>query len=147
MPHNVLGVVTSATQFYRSIGGSVGLAILGSYMISSFGANLDSNLSPGVKAALPPGQLAEIADNPQALMDPGAFDQIEGMFAQQGEQGPALAAQLVEGLRVTLATAISDVFTIGLIAIVIAFVITLFLKEAPLRGRVKPAEPSEAAAL
>ena len=32
VPHNLLGVVTSATQFYRSVGGALGLAVLGSFM-------------------------------------------------------------------------------------------------------------------
>ena len=74
-----------------------------------------------------------MSDNPQALVDPQAMAALKEQFSELGPAGAELVGQLVEVLRDALASAISDVFTIGLVAIVVAFVATLFLREVPLR--------------
>ena len=66
-PAGQLGAVTSATQFYRSIGGALGLAVLGSYMANRFAAGLQDSLPPAIRQALPADQLAQMEENPQAL--------------------------------------------------------------------------------
>jgi hypothetical protein len=45
------------------------------------------------------------------------------------------------GLREALASAISDIFVIGLAVIVVAFAVTLLLKEVPLKSRHSQDEP------
>ena len=47
-PAGQLGAVTSATQFYRSIGGALGLAVLGSFMANRFAAGLQDSLPPAI---------------------------------------------------------------------------------------------------
>ncbi len=135
VPHNLLGVVTSATQFYRSVGGALGLAVLGSYMASRFAAGLKDSLSSDIREALPPEQLAEMSNNPQALVNPQALESLRASFADQGEQGAVILEQLLTTLRETLASAIGDVFILGAATLVAAFVVTIFLKEVPLKGR------------
>ncbi len=61
------------------------------------------------------------------------------MFGQFGEQGDALRQQFVTVLKASLASAITDVFVIGTAVIVIALIVTLFLKELPLRRSHGPA--------
>ena len=51
---------------------------------------------------------------------------------QMGQQGAEIMSQLFEALRVTLASAIGDVFTVGLVVVAVGFVATIFLKEIPL---------------
>jgi EmrB/QacA subfamily drug resistance transporter len=143
VPHNLLGVVTSATQFYRSVGGALGLAVLGSYMASRFASGLKDALSPAVKDALSADQLAEMSNNPQALVDPKALEQLRATFADKGEEGAAITEQLLTNLRETLASAIGDVFILGAATLALAFVVTIFLKEVPLKGRGKGSGPVE----
>ena len=140
VPPNLLGAATSATQFYRSVGGGLGLAVLGSYMANRFAAGLDDALPPPVREALPAGQLAEMSNNPQALVNPEALDQLQAGFASRGPQGAAMVEQLLTALRETLASAIGDVFLLVTVALAISFVVTLFLKEVPLRTR-RPGAP------
>ena len=143
VPHNLLGVVTSATQFYRSVGGALGLAVLGSYMANRFAAGLSDSLSPEVRRALPEEQLAEMSNNPQALVNPEALAGLKTSLADRGEEGTEILSNLLMTLRESLAGAISDVFVLGAITLAVGFVATIFLKEVPLRTRGPERERSE----
>ena len=134
-PMGQLGAVTSATQFYRSIGGALGLAVLGSFMANRFAAGLQDALPPEIRQAVPAEQLARMEENPQALVNPQALDALRAGFAERGPQGAAILDQLLAALRETLASAIGAVFVVVAGALVIAFVVTIFLREVPLRGR------------
>ena len=134
-PANQLGAVTSATQFYRSIGGALGLAVLGSLMANRFAAGLRESLPPTLMQALPQDQLARMEENPQALVNPEALESLRTGFADRGPQGEAILAELIASLQTTLASAISTVFVVVAGALGIAFVVTIFLREVPLRGR------------
>ena len=95
-PAGQLGAVTSATQFYRSIGGALGLAVLGSYMANRFAAGLQDSLPPAIRQALPADQLARMEENPQALVNPQAMDALRAAFADRGPQGEAIVTQLID---------------------------------------------------
>ena len=143
VPHNLLGVVTSATQFYRSVGGALGLAVLGSYMASRFAAGLSDSLPAEVRRALPEEQLSEMSNNPQVLVNPEALAGLKTSLADGGEQGAEVLSILLTTLRESLAGAISDVFVLGAITLAVGFVATIFLKEVPLRTRGPERERSE----
>ena len=143
VPHNLLGVVTSATQFYRSVGGALGLAVLGSYMASRFAAGLSDSLPAEVRRALPEEQLNEMSNNPQVLVNPEALAGLKTSLADGGEQGTEVLSILLMTLRESLAGAISDVFVLGAITLAVGFVATIFLKEVPLRTRGPERERSE----
>ena len=134
-PAGQLGAVTSASQFYRSIGGALGLAVLGSFMANRFAAGLQDSLPPAVRQALPADQLAQMEENPQALVNPEALAGLRAAFADRGPQGEAIVTQLIDALQETLASAISSVFVVVAVALAIAFVVTIFLREVPLQGR------------
>jgi hypothetical protein len=152
VPYRVMGVATSAIQFYRSIGGTMGLAILGSLMASRLSSSVFASLSDQVRQALPPEAVTEILNKPQALLNPEAMDNLRASFDRLGPQGAVVADQLLDTLRASLASAISDVFVVGLVVVALAFVATLFLKEIPLRQgqesqeEARPAGPVEASA-
>ena len=135
VPHNLLGVVTSATQFYRSVGGALGLAVLGSFMANRFAAELSISLSPEIRESLPADKLAEMENNPQALVNPDALASLNASFADRGEEGAEILSNLLMTLRESLAGAISDVFVLGAVTLAVGFVATIFLKEVPLRTR------------
>ncbi len=133
VPYNILGVATSSTAFFRSIGGSVGLAIFGSVMNNRFAAELGPRLPSAVKAVVPPERLDALAHNPQALMSPEAQEQLLVIIEQLGPQGAQLFQQVLQALRESLDSALSQVFLFALFAVVLAFLINFFIKEIPLR--------------
>jgi EmrB/QacA subfamily drug resistance transporter len=133
VPYNMLGVATSSTAFFRSIGGSVGLAIFGSVMNNRFASEFTDRLPSVVKTMVPAKELEVLAHNPQALMSPEAQEQLRGIIEQIGPQGAELFQQVLQVLRQSLDSALSQVFLFALLAVAIAFLINLFIKEIPLR--------------
>lgn len=134
VPYTILGTATSTTAFFRSIGGSVGLAVFGSVMNNRFAAELSTKLPPDFTKLVPPQQLDTLMHNPQALMSPEAQSQLQGIIGQMGDQGVALLQQVMQALRESLALSISHVFLYSFVAMVLAFIINFFIKEIPLRS-------------
>jgi EmrB/QacA subfamily drug resistance transporter len=133
VPYNFLGAATSATAFMRSLGGTVGLAIFGSVMNNRFAAELAVRIPPEIKAIVPPQQLDALVNNPQALVNPAAQSQLQGIFGQMGQQGVTLFNDVLQALRQSLDSAISHVFLYAFVIMVLAFIVNLFIKEIPLR--------------
>ncbi len=136
VPRQVLGVATTSLQFFRSIGGTLGLAILGSIATSRFASELSATVPARVRQVISPEKLATIAGDPYALLSPVAKDQLEQGFKPMGPEGVGLLSQFLDALRNALSSAIGDVFLIGLAMIIAAWVATLFLKGIP--GGEKP---------
>ncbi len=127
--HARMGVVTSAVTFFRSIGGTVGVAVMGSLMATSFQNRLADSLPQALGEALSPEALATLS-NPQALLSPEA---TAGITAQLPPGSEGLVAQLLEAMRTALAGSISLVFIIGLGVVAAAWLVNWFLEEIPLR--------------
>jgi EmrB/QacA subfamily drug resistance transporter len=102
-----LGVATSASTFFRSLGGSFGTALFGAIFTSQVAANIARNL-------------------------PGA--DLEGADLTSS---PGVIAQLPEGVRAGVIQAFADstgtVFLAAVPFAIVAFVVVLLLPELPLR--------------
>ena len=127
-----LGVVSSQIQFWRNIGSTVGVAILGAVLshelpIKIAEATSSLNLPPQARASLGGGSA-----NPQALFDPAA---IAATKASLPPQFQPVFDQVLVAIRGALASATHDIFIYAAVAAGIAAVISLFLQEVPLRGR------------
>jgi len=133
VPYAVMGVATSSNAFARSFGGALGLAIYGSALNNRFATEFVSGLSDTAKAVIPPEALNTLAHNPQALVSPQAQSQLMDMFEQLGTQGIALFDEVLESLKLALSSALGEIFFIGFIVIVVAWVANMFIKEIPLR--------------
>ena len=113
-----IGVASSSRLFFQQIGGSIGVSV--------FGAIFASRLTDVLSAKLPGAHLN----------------------APGGQIDPATVARLPVVVRhdvfFAIAHAIDGVFIWALPAMVLAFVVALFIKEIPLRG--SASAPDEAAA-
>ena len=127
--HRFLGVATSALQFYRAIGGSLGLAVLGAYMTNRFQSQLAEKLPQQARDALGEDRIAQISENPAAMVDPNA---LHTLTSQLGSSG-VLADSLLSGLRDALATSVSGVFLLTFFIMLAAIAVVLFLVDRPLR--------------
>ncbi|MFC1861164.1 MDR family MFS transporter [Chloroflexota bacterium] len=133
VPYYMLGTATSSTAFFRSIGGSVGLAIFGSVINNRFSSEFISRLPSAVRVMLSPERLDILTHNPRALTSPEAQRQLQMIIEQIGPHGTALFQEVLQALRQSLDIALSQVFLFAVFAVVIAFIINLFIKEIPLR--------------
>ena len=141
--YRFLGVATSSTQFFRSIGGSVGLAIFGAVLTNRFTHNVDANVSSEIKDVLGADVLNQVSSSPNALVAPNSLEQLSAAFSVAGDAAPRLTAEFLETLRVALANSIGDIFKMALVLILVSLVGTLFLKEIPLKQRAKPGSDDE----
>ncbi|MDE2766389.1 MAG: MDR family MFS transporter [Chloroflexota bacterium] len=139
----VMGIVTATTQFFRQIGGTIGVALLGSLVAVGVQRSVRGELAD---SALPPSARQALED-PQLLIDVPGRAALEAALAST-PGGQAALAQALETLRVSLAGALTDAFLISALVTVAAFAASLFLKETPLRGRrpAQDARPSPAPA-
>jgi hypothetical protein len=135
VPYSMLGVASSSVTFFRSLGGAVGLAILGSVMNNKFATEFTQQIPGAIKALVPPDKLDALVHNPQALISPEAQTQLKSMLSQLGAQGNSIYDQLLIGLRQALSSAIAEAFFIGFFIVVTGFIVTIFLKEIPLRKK------------
>jgi EmrB/QacA subfamily drug resistance transporter len=109
-----LGTATAATTFFRSIGSSFGAAI--------FGAILVNRLNFHLKAVLPPTAAGQhLATNIQASTS----------------QLAVLPAEVKHLVLNAFALSFHDVFLVGIPFAILAFIIALFLRDAPLDDTAK----------
>jgi EmrB/QacA subfamily drug resistance transporter len=124
-----LGVVTSNIQFFRNVGGTIATAIFGSILASRLGPNIQTQVA--------------------ALHLPASFTNslnIGGGSAQQIFNQANLAAaraalpatarplfdQAIVAVKAGLAVTLHEMFLIGMVAILISLVVSLFMPTVPL---------------
>ncbi len=134
--HKELGVVTASTQLFRNLGGTIGIAVMGTVMANNLKTNLENTMqnSSVVKdlATVDPKITEQIVGfaNPQALMNKPLLEQTEASLPADVQP---VFAKMIEGIRDALGDTLSTVFLTGTIVLVVAFLLVFFLKEIPLR--------------
>ena len=108
-----MGVASSARMFFQQIGGSLGVAAFGAIFARRLVQSLASAAGTGVHISASGGQL-----------DPATVD--------------SLPAAVKQDVFAAIAHAVQGVFIWALPAAVAIFVLALFIKEVPLRGRTAP---------
>jgi EmrB/QacA subfamily drug resistance transporter len=126
---NQMAQATAALTFFRQIGITVGLAAMGSLMVSTFPSAFTSALPAAVAKALPPAVLSQFSD-PNKLMSPV---QSSTLSLPHTPQAAALYQQITEAMKQALAQSIHQVFTFCLMVMVAGLVTVFFLKEIKLR--------------
>lgn len=140
--HSKLGVVTAAVQLFRSIGGTVGLAVMGGLLNARLAEKLsDVQSMPFVKLmnrVRPEKALSEINTNTlqRFLSAAGQSRVLESITKAPATAQPQLKAnfeQFVIALKQAFAGSIGHVYVNSLVLMVLAFVVTLFLPVIALR--------------
>jgi EmrB/QacA subfamily drug resistance transporter len=133
VPFERLGVATGNLTFFRQIGGSVGLAVVGTLFAESFTSRLGPSLAASGVPAEQVGALTQLTASGSDLTQVGG----EGLRAQLA-QVPALNGfvdQIVTGIHQAFSLAVADTFWFGLATTLIALgVVAVGLKEVQLRG-------------
>jgi len=135
VPHRMLGAATSSMPFFRSIGGAVGLAILGSILNNRFTSEFVNSVPEYVKVVVSEDKLYTVSQNPQALVNTGAIPQLQALIGQTGPQADSMLQDVLLALRQALSSSISMVFLISLAFAIIATIVACFTKEIPLRSQ------------
>jgi hypothetical protein len=102
VPRNLLGIATSSQLFFRTIGGAIGVAIMGSVMAHRMTSHLKGITDP---------MLAKLAANPDSIVNEATRQ--------------ALSPQATTWLRGALADSLHGVFITGLVVAALAFALSL----------------------
>jgi len=124
----ILGVATSATQFIRSVGATVGTAVIGSIVTRGYVEGLVANAPPGA-----PQRLVSALENPEALVSEGAREALNRM-ASAFPGGEALVDQVIQTARESLSNSIHDGFVFVLFASGFAIIAALLMKNIRLEA-------------
>jgi EmrB/QacA subfamily drug resistance transporter len=118
--HRDLGIATSSAQFFRSMGGAFGVAI--------FGAIMNARLLVELPVRIPTEALTGISEDVTTLLNSPA-------------EIRALPVEVAAGIAGSLEVAIQSVFFWAVPLMVVAFVLSWWLDEIPLRETVGAALP------
>ena len=128
VPFGIVGVATSALQFYRSVGGVIGLAVLGVLLATRYSSSLEEAAPEAVKGALGVGRFEELQNDPRALVDSATADRLRADLAASSPDGTALAQALLDSLGVALREALDSVFVAASIAAALSLGFALFYR-------------------
>lgn len=118
-----LGAGTGTFTFVRTLGGSVGLAILGSIYTHQLSDSLRSSLGGDLPA--------------------GGGDAVQGLTPEVLKSQPPA---FIDAFQHAVAAGTQEIFFWGALLTIVGFVFSWLIKEVPLRGSVPPAAAAEAAA-
>jgi hypothetical protein len=130
-----LGVVTAAVTFFRSIGGTVGIAVLGGVVNNRFSSEYAARLPAQLKDSPQVGALLASL-SPQALISPDTITAIQQRLQAMGMPAAQVAAilQAIQApIRPSLSVAITGAFLIGAIVVAVSIFATAVIPEIPLR--------------
>src|SRR5258708_31992922 len=89
-PYRQLGEVTASLNFFRSIGSTIGVAVMGTIMTNAFQSNFQRNMPQALTRLASARHLPLTQLNPQALLDPSQLRQLKHSFAGFGPHGLTL---------------------------------------------------------
>ena len=131
-PRAQMGAATASSQFFRSIGSTIGVAIFGTMLLGVYHSGLAAAIPPGT-----PPAIAHMFDNPLEIARSQTAVASQ-MSAQPG--GTALLPVLLAASRDSLANGMHLIFVAGGAVMALTLLLTLFLPEVPLRSKAHASE-------
>jgi EmrB/QacA subfamily drug resistance transporter len=126
VPVRDLGVATSSTTFFRQVGGTLGTAVFLSILFAELPGNIKSAYQTAATdsafqeaARAHPDQLKLVAGGAASINDTSFLNHMNSVLAHP--------------FKVGFSESMHSVFLVGMFVLVLAFVLSLMLKEVPLR--------------
>ncbi|TDL54019.1 MFS transporter [Paenibacillus dendritiformis] len=132
-----LGVATASSQLFRSLGGTIGIAVMGTVMNSHMTSKMTelgaASGAAGGQMQIDPKYADSIKEvmNPQTLLDQ---PKLENIMSQLPPELQTMVDNLVHMVREALSYGVTSTFLTGAIVTAVAVVLAFFLKEIPLRS-------------
>ena len=137
-----LGVATASTQLFRAIGGTVGVAIMGSILNNSLSSKLSafssdkfmqtlSRFNPNFKPEeINLNKLGDFLSNASKASAQVSVSNLPPLIKVEVTQA---FVEFTAKIKQILATSIGEVFLVASLLMIVAFIASFFLKEIPLR--------------
>jgi EmrB/QacA subfamily drug resistance transporter len=127
VPQDEVGTVTGFSQFFRSVGGTIGVGLFGSLMLNAYHHNLRGVISP---------DLIQAVDNPLEPIKLRAH--LSAIVQDQ-----ATITTILTQVRHALVLSVDHVFMLYTGSLTIILIATLWLEDKPLRSASESAGPGE----
>ena len=134
-PREYMGAATASSQFFRSIGSTIGVAIFGTVLLTTYHRSLAAAIPPGT-----PPAVAHLFDNPLDIARTQS-DVAEQIAATPG--GPELLPVLLAATRDSLDAGMHLIFAGAAGVVALTLMLTILLPELPLRTAAPRAAPAE----
>lgn len=149
-PPQRMGVVTSATTFFRSIGGTLGVAIFGTIVNNRFSSEYQAHLAPQLKASPQFGSfLGQLT--PQALISPETINTLQQQLTKlrlPAAQITQILTDIQAPIKPALGAATTEAFFIGALVLAVSLLAVVFIPEIALRkGPARQAAAPQVAAV
>jgi MFS family permease len=126
-----LGVVTSSSQFFRSIGGTFGITVLGAVMNAKSGTLLTNDLVPYLDTF--PSQASKLVTKLKEMISTNPQGLLQSLFSPDSVKG--MPGEIVPILKTSLMESLHSVFFVGFTLIIVGALFTLFLKKIKLENK------------
>jgi EmrB/QacA subfamily drug resistance transporter len=139
VPRRLVSSATSALQFIRQIGGTLGLAVLGAIFAQNYKSNVISAMTPAQQARAQ-DMFGDTLFNPQKL-----FDLVPQRLTTALPEDKLFILGVLKDVKLGLTQAMVHGFLIAAVLGVVAVVCTALIKEIPLRRAIDqaPAPPQD----
>jgi EmrB/QacA subfamily drug resistance transporter len=127
-PREYMGSATASSQFFRSIGSTIGVAIFGTVLLTTYHRGLDAALPEGT-----PPAVAHLFENPLELA--GAQSEVAARMAATPDAA-RLVPVVLAATRDSLDAGMHRIFAMAAAVIGLTVLLTVFLPELPLRRAV-----------
>ena len=129
-PRKYMGAATASTVFFRSIGSTMGVAIFGSVLLTSY----HHDLMAGIPADTPPAAL-KLFSNPLLLGQ--LRPKLDAMFGGS-PAGIHLLQLLLANVRIGLLHGLQRIFFASAVIMTLAIILHVLLRDVPLRRHHAP---------
>src|SRR3984885_9625972 len=129
-PRKYMGAATASTVFFRSIGSTMGVAIFGSVLLTSY----HHDLIAGIPAGTPPEAL-KLFSNPLLLGQ--LRPKLDAMFGGS-PAGIHLLQVLLANVRIGLLHGLQRIFFASAVIMTLAIILHVLLRDVPLRRHHAP---------
>ena len=131
-PRAQLGAATATSQFFRSIGSTIGVAVFGTLLLGIYHQRLAASLPPDT-----PAHVRAVVDNPLTMN--------RGHEVGVAAPLPPMDAKVAAGVRTALAAGMQRIFDLAALVMATSVLLNVWLPELPLRSRSDYAPPPDPA--
>lgn len=111
----MMGVASSTLMLFRTLGGTIGVTVLGVVVNRRFSAELSGSIPPGWESL----ESQDMSTLGNLLLS---------------AEGAAFPPEVIEGIRAALSESITFAFLVSAFVVLGAFVVTVFIKNVPLKS-------------
>jgi EmrB/QacA subfamily drug resistance transporter len=130
LEHKYLGVATASSQLFRQLGGTIGVALMGTLLNHAIARNIAERIAALPQLASLPLDVITQFENPRILVNPSSLLRITDALPAPLQ---SLVPGMVENLKLALQDALSLVFLSASLAMLSTVILVWFLQEIPLR--------------